>query len=146
MSHNDGFIPDPSADRPNKCERCANEMTSGQLWGLAGLIFALCIGLATMLYVSKACADDTSPLQILNDTVQHEDNSIRIFRGGGEDSLHVTEENGVTVIRGIGDYQAAPAIEAVEVMDNAKTDMDAWFRAYDAWRARWIYRKLHPRP
>lgn len=74
--------------------------------------------------------------------------ATEVYRGGEESSLTETVESGVSVVRGQSNfpvYQTRES-ESAPAVSQAGQDMDAWFRAYDAWRAKWIYRKLHPRP
>lgn len=95
-------------------------------------------------------AESADPIQILNDDIQQAPNrtfTVEIVRGG-EGALTETVENGVSVVRGQSNYPVYQTRENenAPAVSQAGQDMDAWFRAYDAWRAKWIYRKLHPQP
>jgi hypothetical protein len=107
----------------NSCEKCANQVTRGEIWAVSSLVAALCIGLLALINVSDACAQEV----------------VR----GGETSLVTTTENGVEVTRGMSDYMSAPIMEPVEPETNQARQ---FWDEYDQWRAREIRRKLYPRP
>lgn len=69
--------------------------------------------------------------------------TVEVVRGYGLNTLHETEENGVTVVRSYSGYLTAPIMEPVEPEVNSARQ---FWNEYDAWRVRDIRRKLYPRP
>ena len=112
------------SEKLNSCEKCANELTAAQIWAFAGVVGALCFGLASMIFAGNACAAE-------------------VVRGQGDSSLVTTVENGVEVTRGMSDYISAPIMEPEKPEPNASRQ---FFDELDAWKRREVRRKLYPNP
>lgn len=108
-------------------EKKTNRITCGELCKVAAIIGSLVAVFVSAMVWSNIAQGAENPIQILNDNLEQPE--------------QVEQE--VEVFRGSSSYRVAP-VEQVETpaVDPARQ----WFNAYDAWRARVIYRKLHPRP
>lgn len=107
-------------------EKKTNRITCGELCKVAAIIGGLVAVFISAMVWSNVAQGVENPIQILNDNLEQPEQveqEVEVFRGGT-------------------DWQVAP----VEIETPVVTPARQWFNSYDAWRARTVYRRLHPRP